>query len=142
MTLLQLLDQIDECLGRGDTISSLRRKFSHLREEAEAIEARVEVLQARIEELESEFKRQQSTPKTGGLQEVTNNLLKVMFQAGGTLDSFRLQSVLGLSKSMVDYHADLAASAGMLELHAITPDGIIRGLTAKGRAYVAENLME
>jgi hypothetical protein len=137
LTVLQLIDQLDECIGRNDTVSSLRAKLGPVREQVEALEARVEVFQARIEELEAKIKQTQLGAEQDGFDEDAEKIVDFLFDN----DSIILPMVarrLGIEKGMAQYHADNLSTAGMIELYAMTPGGPMFGLTQKGRAHAAK----
>jgi DNA-binding Lrp family transcriptional regulator len=140
-TLLQLVDQFDEAIRRGESISSLRNKLASLREQAEALHARLAEVQARLEELETRLESDNPAIATNDFEEEAEEILKTFFENyGENLLLLVVAEHLGLSKETAGYHLDNLTKAGMIEVVASTPDGPAYALTVNGKAHVARRM--
>jgi DNA-binding Lrp family transcriptional regulator len=139
--LLQLVDQFDEAIKRGESISTLRQKLTSFREQAKALHARLEELQARLDELETTLESDNPAIATNDFDEEAEKILKTFFENYG--ENLLLPVIaehLGLSKETVGYHIDNLAKGGMIEVVASTPDGPAYTLTVNGKAHVARRM--
>ena len=140
-TLLQLVDQFDEAIERGESISSLRNKLASFREQAGALCARLEELQARLAELETRLESDKPEIETNDFEEEAEKILKTFFENyGENLLLLVVAEHLGLSKETAEYHIDHLAKAGMIEVVASTPEGPAYALTVNGKAHVAKRM--
>lgn len=139
MSLVELIDRLDESIGAGASAATLRAQLSVIREQVEAVEAQLQEAKARIKELEARAQSQDRDTEDEKLEEAAKKLLQLLFNAGGHGYIEKMATKLGLAKSMADYHADILSEAGMVELVAAGSSGTMYVLTPKGRAYIVEN---
>ena len=140
MTLLALLDELDQAIGSGVNAATLRHRLSLIREQAEAVESQLEAAQLRIQQLQSQVEEQQVAPEQTAFDEVAEKMLDQFFDAGRPFAIERVAQSLGLSRSMADYHVDALIAAEMLELSSMQPAraGTLYLLTPQGRAHVVK----
>lgn len=140
-TLLQLVDQLDAAIERGENISALRNKLASFREQAKALQTRLEEVQAHLEELETRLESDTPAIATDDFEEEAEKILKTFFENyGENLLLLVVAEHLGLSKRTAQYHIDNLAKAGMIEVVASTPDGPAYTLTVNGKAHVARRM--
>ncbi len=137
--LISLIDKLDEAIGAGANAATLRTLLANIREQTEAVEAELEQLRVRTKELQAESEQHQRVPQTSPFDETAEKILQAFFDAGRAFPIERVAQLLGLTRSMADYHVDKLVAANMLELAAYNPaSGTLYLLTPHGRAHVVE----
>jgi DNA-binding transcriptional ArsR family regulator len=138
--LLELIDRLDESIGAGKSIATLRTQLSAIREQAEALEARLKALKMQIKKAQAKANKEDSAQQADAVEEIGNELLRLLARPGATRSLEMIAAQLGLQQVVAQYHADKLAEKGMIELTAYVPGrGTIYVLTPKGTAYVVEN---
>ena len=137
--LSELFDRLDESIGAGADISTLRTQLSAIREEAEAIEAQLQEAQARIKELEAGAQSQNRSGQHEEFEQGAKELLQQFFNTRCRHSLEEIARTIGLTESMADYHADALVQAGMIQLVAANRRGTMYMLTAEGREYIVRN---
>jgi hypothetical protein len=137
--LVELIDRLDESIGAGAPVATLRAQLSVIREQVEAVEAEIQRLKAEAQKHEAEAQKQNLAGNHGKFEEGAEKLLQILFKSDRTPSLERMARHLGFSKGISEYHADALVEAGMIELAAAGPEGLMYILTRTGRAYVVEN---
>ena len=136
--LIELIDRLDEAIGAGASAAKLRAQLSVIREHVEAVEAELQRLNTQFKELQAKVQTQNLSGYQDLLEEGAKQLLIMLFNDEDiTLEEMAHR--LRIKNNVVQYHADSLVEAGMIELSAAIPSGVIYILTPKGRAYVVRN---
>jgi Fic family protein len=142
VTLIELIDRLDESIGAGVSPAALRNQLASLREQAEALDAHIQELEARIEQCETNPQFKNLGREQDGLEDGAKQFLKLLFSADDGVRAIAyIAEALGLSRGMADYHFDTLEKKGFVEIAGVTPDGALVILTSEGRAYVVKKLL-
>ena len=149
MSIGELFDRFDEAIGRGDSPAILRHHLATIREQIEAVEAELkeaklelEATKLRAEGLEVKVQNQNLASQQDGLEEDTRKFLAWLSTSENSSAGLTLVDIarrMEISKIVAQYHADILVDAGMIDLAAGTPHGLLYLLTTKARAYVVKN---
>jgi chromosome segregation ATPase len=148
MSLVDLIDRLDESIGRGDNIATLRNQLATIREQVEALETKLRDVEVGLEAanlnrqgLEAKLQNLHLHSEQEQIEDGAKQILKLAFDSGGNLYLDRAAAQLDMKKSVAEYHLDYLQNAGLMEGPvAYGPmSGALYVLTAKGRAYVVKN---
>jgi len=126
----------------SEIIELLEKKGVLLTEQVAVLERENAQLKAKVKELEQKLADLSPTP--GGLDKVSLDFLKLLFERDD-LSTETIATSLGISKGMAQYHCDLLSEAEMIQQTRIgyesdfgsSPSAY--GILLKGRQYVIKN---
>lgn len=131
--------RLNESMGAGANIATLRSQLALLREQAEAVDAHIQELEARIEQYETQSQFKNAGEKQNRLEEGAERILKFLFdeldEACGYVEV--MSAALGMPKGIIKYHCDSLYAAEMIRMAGVQE----YGLDEKGRDYVVKNLL-
>lgn len=126
----------------SEIIELLEKKIALLTEQIATLESENANLKKRIKDLEQQLAS--LSPQPGGLDQVSFNFLKLLFEH----DELSIEAVaasLGISKGMAQYHCDLLSQAEMIHQTRIgyesdfSSSPAAYGILPKGRQYVVKS---
>ena len=139
--LLELIDRLDESIGAGETISTLRTQLATIREQTEALEGRLKVVEAQLKQTKSKLKVENAKDEADEVEEIGRKFLKFLAQPGRNFGLEVFASQFGIQKIVATYHANKLVNFGLIELVGYNPavGGTVYILTDAGISYVVEN---
>ena len=144
--LVKLIDRLDEAIGAGASIASLRTQLDTIRQQAEALEAEIDALKLQLEELKSKAQTKALTPYENELDETAFKMLERFFNGDSTIE--RMAEVLGIEQGKAKHYRAILKNLGFIKQTAPGFKGIgasgdyidtsgMYGITDKGQEYVS-----
>jgi hypothetical protein len=137
--LVELIDRLNESIGSGENIATLRTQLATIREQSEALERRLKRVETQFKQIKAKLKNEDIQEKQYTVEEIGREYLRFIAREGrmGTLEVFA--AWLGVRKFVAEYHANKLVTLGLIELVGYNPAGTLYVLTDAGTAYVVEN---
>src|SRR5437773_472306 len=107
--LLGLIDRLNDSIGAGESIATLRTQLATIREQAEALERRLKTVETQLKGVKAKLKNEDAAEKQDTVEEIGREFLRFLAQPGRRFSLEVFASRLSIQKIVAEYHANKLA---------------------------------